>query len=175
MTQQSELGGRMVGYVMLVLVSRWAGFQAERQPQRSQHRKRSHCNQCHGYCRLGRSDSLLSAVLAAPAIWPPPWTQQPVPTQDGTSRRRFSFVSPHLLCEKLKRVRRSMWFPDRHSRHLQPYLDRKRSRWLCRQRACVCQPMEQERLEGLPLRGGAETQREATGVGGWGWGKSDGV
>lgn len=34
------------------------------------------------------------------------------------------------------------------------HLHRKRPRWLRRQRACVCQPIEQERLEGLLLRGG---------------------
>ncbi len=39
------------------------------------------------------------------------------------------------------------------------HLHRKHPRWLCRQRACVCQAIEQERLEGLLLREGAEIQR----------------
>lgn len=48
------------------------------------------------------------------------------------------------------------------------HLHRKHPCWLCRQRACVCQAIEQERLEGLPLRegerrdrGGGGTQRES--------------
>ncbi|KAK5869069.1 hypothetical protein PBY51_010029 [Eleginops maclovinus] len=44
------------------------------------------------------------------------------------------------------------------------HLHRKHPRWLCRQRACVCQAMEQERLEGLLLREGAERQRGRRGA-----------
>lgn len=36
------------------------------------------------------------------------------------------------------------------------HLHRKHPCWFCRQRACICQAIEQERLEGLPLREGAE-------------------
>lgn len=39
------------------------------------------------------------------------------------------------------------------------HLHRKHPRWLCRQKACVCQAIEQERLEGLLLREGAARQR----------------
>lgn len=44
------------------------------------------------------------------------------------------------------------------------HLHRKHPRWLCRQRACVCQAIEQERLEGLLLREGAERQRKRRGA-----------
>lgn len=101
-----------------------------------------------------------------------------------SSRHTWGVGLTHLLCENSMCVLVSMWFPGHGSRppvstcsraFAAMYLHRKRSRWLCRQRACVCQPMEQERLEGLLLRGGAETQGEASGVGGWGRGGSDGV
>lgn len=167
----------------------WAGGQvsrSERRPRPPQPCKRSRCDQCHGYRRLCRSESLLSIILAAPAIWSPPRPQRPPPTPSSTSQRHF-FLSL-LTWGFTQRTRRVKTPSGIFGRCGSPataaacrrafaavYLHRKRSRWLCRQRACVCQPMEQERLEGLQLRGGAETQEEAAGVGGWGWGGSDGV
>lgn len=54
------------------------------------------------------------------------------------------------------------------------HLHRKHPRWLCRQRACVCQAIEQERLEGLLLREGVEKWRGRRGTGRERWRVTEG-
>lgn len=181
MTQQSELGGRWVRFVVLDVGEQVGGFPSPSGDLGPRNLVRGHA---------ATSAMVTVASAAQSHCWARCSLRRPSghPGPAANSRQKltsFFFFLIRLGAPEGLRGALIVWKLQAGSagRCGSPccrafatvYLHRKRSRWLCRQRACVCQPMEQERLEGLLLRGGAETQEEATGVGGWGWGGSDGV
>lgn len=107
-----------------------------------------------------RSPLIITKAHAASILVSAPPRSNPAPTPAPALGR---LISPKPNMTRLRRQRCGAQHARRtYCARSAVHLHRKRPRWLRRQRACVCQPIEQERLEGLLLRGGGgggDTQR----------------
>lgn len=150
---------------------------------------RSHCDgdrHPRSLCPVSRSPR---RHLPPPPRPPDPPRSPPIITRPHAVSILVSAPAPSLpyLGRKPNVTRVAAWNAAAARRARRPHcacavvhLRRKRPRWRRRQRACVCQPIEQERLEGLLLRGGgAQRGRETEGGGrrgrGDGWQLDAGV